>query len=170
MRVYLAARYSRHPEMQAVARELRAMGHEVTSRWILGDHQMADHVSTEAEHAERMRFAQEDLTDLKGADCCLCFTEAPRTTTSRGGRHVELGIAIGAGKQIILVGPRENVFCCLPQVEQFDAWEDAAAQLLLLAAHERTERDGLYCRACGMPITQDARRRPVCPNHGRFVP
>jgi len=40
MWVYLAARYSRHPEMQQYAADLTAMGHEVCSRWIWGNHQV----------------------------------------------------------------------------------------------------------------------------------
>jgi nucleoside 2-deoxyribosyltransferase len=133
MKVYLAARYSRHPEMQQIEASLRAMGHEVTSRWIQGGHELSKEGSTEAQQAERGRFAEEDLADLLAADCCLCFTEEPRSTNSRGGRHVELGIAIGAGKRVVVVGWRENVFCCLPSVEFFETWPSAASALALEA-------------------------------------
>jgi hypothetical protein len=116
-KVYLAARYSRHPEMQGYRSELEAMGFEVTSRWINGDHQVPEDVQAEARQAERVRFATEDVEDLMAAEIVIAFAEKPRTTTTRGGRHVEFGIALATGKRIISVGWRENVFYCLPQVE-----------------------------------------------------
>src|SRR5213076_749243 len=39
-KIYLAARYSRHVEMQGYAKQLRAAGYEITSRWINGSHQV----------------------------------------------------------------------------------------------------------------------------------
>lgn len=63
--------------------------------------------------------------DLLTADCVVSFTEAPRSSNSRGGRHVEHGMAVALGKRIVVVGHRENVFHCLPEVEFFQAWQDA---------------------------------------------
>ena len=42
MKVYLAARYGRHPEMRKVRGDLEALGHSVTSRWINGTHEMIE--------------------------------------------------------------------------------------------------------------------------------
>ncbi len=61
----------------------------------------------------------EDAADLAAADCVVSFTEAPRSTSSRGGRHVEFGMALGLRKHCVVIGPRENVFHCLPQVAIF---------------------------------------------------
>lgn len=36
VKIYLAARYSRHPEMRVVRDRLEASGHKVVSRWIEG--------------------------------------------------------------------------------------------------------------------------------------
>ena len=127
-KVYLAARYSRRQEMLGVRDVLEAFGHEITSRWINSDHQVDDKgLSVEAEHSERVRFAIEDWKDLQDADWVLNFTEPPRSTNSRGGRHVELGGALALGKRCIVIGPRENVFHCLPQVELFKTWRDFVA-------------------------------------------
>jgi hypothetical protein len=130
-KVYLAARYSRRPEMLRVAAELTRMGHELTSRWILGDHQIDDQgLSVEAKQAERERFAREDWEDLRAAEWVINFTEPPRSTNSRGGRHVEFGAALAWGKRCIVVGPRENVFHCLaPEVEWFMDWAVLAPDL-----------------------------------------
>lgn len=129
MKIYLASRYSRHPEMRAVRDDLKAIGHEVTSRWIEGDHEMLEGVSTQAHDLERIRYAEEDSDDLRAADCVIAFTEEPRTTATRGGRHVEFGMALALGKQIIAVGYRENVFYCLPDVEFYPSWQEALAEL-----------------------------------------
>lgn len=127
VRVYLAARYSRHPEMQEVARDLQARGFEVTSRWIWGDHQVDNEgLSVEAGREARERFAMEDIEDLRRASICISFSETPRSTNSRGGRHVEHGYALALGMRCIIVGPRENVFHCASGVE---VYEDAEAML-----------------------------------------
>jgi hypothetical protein len=144
VRIYLAARYSRHPEMQLCARQLEAAGHSITSRWIQGSHQVmlngevlvperealfeSDHESMEQ---QRREFAGHDWDDLMAADWVISFTERPRKpSNSRGGRHVEFGAAFAAGKRCIVVGWRENVFHCLPQVEWFETWAEASAALI----------------------------------------
>jgi hypothetical protein len=120
MKIYLASRYSRFQEMQRVRADLEQRGHQVTSRWINGGHQIDDNgLSLQAKEKERIRFALEDLEDLYEADTLIAFTEPPRSTNSRGGRHVEYGIAIGLNYNIIVVGPRENVFHCLQSIMWF---------------------------------------------------
>lgn len=123
--VYLAARYSRRLELCGYAAHLEALGHTVTSRWLLGNHQAENDELHRGAAAER--FAREDLADLAAAAVVVAFTEPPRTSTSRGGRHVEFGYALALGKPICIVGPRENVFGCL--VEQRDTFEDAVPWL-----------------------------------------
>lgn len=126
MKIYLASRYSRFQEMQVYRNDLSLVGHDVTSRWINGNHQISDDgLSAQAAEAERIRFAQEDRSDLMAADCVISFTEIPRETKTRGGRHVEFGIALALGKRTIVVGHRENVFHCLPEVEFFPEWAGA---------------------------------------------
>jgi len=134
VRIYLAARYSRRAEMQTYAEDLIAAGCTITSRWIYGSHQISDEgLSLEATAIDRRRFAEEDYADLISADICISFTEPPRSTNSRGGRHVELGIALGTGKQCIVVGHRENVFHCLPDVAFYATWVEARTALHVLA-------------------------------------
>lgn len=125
--------------MQGYAEALHEIGIEVTSRWIHGAHQATFDGSPlgperealfEEGHAsmlvQRREFAQHDWDDLMAADMVVSFTEKPRdATTSRGGRHVEFGAAMAAGKRLIVIGYRENVFHCLPQVEFFKTWDQA---------------------------------------------
>lgn len=133
MRIYLAARYSRREELLDYAHDLTSTGHTITSRWLNGNHQVSDAgLSEEGTPEERTRFALEDWQDLVAADACISFTEEPRSTLtkdSRGGRHVEFGAALALGKLCVVIGPRENVFHCMPNVIVYPDWE-AACKLL----------------------------------------
>lgn len=130
MKIYLAARYSRHPEMQKCRDDLEALGHVVTSRWISGEHATVnDSMFSPGDEKIAERFAGEDVDDLLVADWVISFTEPQRSTNSRGGRHVEFGIALAAGKRCVVVGPRENVFHYLQGVEVYDTWADCMAGL-----------------------------------------
>ena len=129
MKIYLASRYSRAPQLRQVRDELETMGHTITSRWIDGGHELTKDGSTQAAHLERSRFATEDWEDMMAADWVISFTEEPRKTNTRGGRHVEFGGAIAFNKRCMVVGWRENVFHCLPQIEFFKNWEECAYML-----------------------------------------
>ena len=128
MKVYLAARYSRFPEMQGYAEQLRALGHEVTARWTLGDHDLRAHGEADAD-VWQARWAEEDWQDLLAAEVVVSFTEKPGEVPgrARGGRHVEFGAALALHKTMIIVGYRENVFHFLPQVIFCPTWDDALA-------------------------------------------
>ena len=120
MRIYLAARYNRHPELQVYAKELEKLGHIVTASWIFGDQ------NTEALYGT---FAQRDLQDLSQADCLISFTEMPEKTKSTGGRHVEFGFALALGLRKMIVGYKENIFHHLSSVEFYGTWEEVKRAL-----------------------------------------
>lgn len=107
---YFAAKFRRRHDLKERRAELMGLGHIVTSRWL-----------DQAEDDENSETAAVDLADIEAADCLLSFSEEPRTE-GRGGRHCELGIAIGAGKDIVVIGQREHIFCHLPEVHHFWTW------------------------------------------------
>ena len=127
-RIYLAARYSRRIEICRYRNMLETHGFKAHCEWLLGNHQW-NPIAAQAETAkdtvpiEAGEFAQDDLRDLSAADTLIAFTDPPRSKASRGGRHVEFGYALAMRKRIIIVGPRENVFYWLPQVERFDTFD-----------------------------------------------
>ncbi len=130
MKIYLAARYSRHPEMQLHAETLRLRGHEITSRWIEGDHSLDDSLERNHPDEERKRFAWEDYNDLLEADMIISFTEEPGGISadgrpSKGGRHVEFGMGYALHKDMVIIGPREHVFHWLSSVRQYGSLEEA---------------------------------------------
>lgn len=128
MKIYLAARYSRHAELEVCAADLRFEGIEVVSRWHKGEHQALDADLLDNVELAR-RFAEEDVSDLCDADLMISFTEPPHSSAPRGGRHVELGLALARAMAIWIVGPRENIFHCLPGVLVFDTWPAVIREL-----------------------------------------
>jgi nucleoside 2-deoxyribosyltransferase len=133
VRIYLAARFDRYPEMRDVRRVLHAWGHEVTARWIDlhgGGQTVAETTPTlDADPYRTRRLAQEDVEDIEAADLVIVFTSPVPTTT--GGHHVELGLALGLGKRLAVCGPRTNVFHTLPQVVHFATWGELEQAFVL---------------------------------------
>jgi len=147
---YLAARYSRREELCEYKTDLEARGHKVPARWLLGEHQVHGVEAARAVEAggpvpapEARLFAEDDIADVLAADVLVAFTEPPRSNASRGGRHVEFGIGLGLRRAgltvqsptLLVVGPLENVFHALPEVDAaFDTWADLLAALDLVDA------------------------------------
>ena len=117
MRIYLASRYSRRLEMLEIAEQLRRLGHTVTSSWITGKHETRPGIDANGTEEERRTWAEEDIKDLNYSEALVAFTEEPNAEgRGRGGRHVEYGFALALDLLLTVVGPRENVFHCLPSV------------------------------------------------------
>lgn len=119
IKIYLASRYDHLARMQGYKRGLELAGYEVTARWVNGEHE-----AYENDPHLRGKFAQEDWDDIVRADWVINFTEHPGSGSTRGGRHTEMGIGLALHKRCITIGPRENVFHYLPQIERFETWED----------------------------------------------
>ena len=130
MNIYLAARYSRREELCAYAETLRGLGFTVTSRWIDGSHQSPDETENAAALALKRQWAGDDLEDIDDASVLVAFTEEPRTGATRGGRHVELGYALGRRMPVVIVGPVENVFCSIESIYRFDEFGEGVHALL----------------------------------------
>ena len=161
MIIYLAARYSRRLELCGYRDQLTARGHVVPARWLDGSHQIGNDGMPLTEEGERRfeeghpdadhlraRFACHDLEDVLGCDMLIAFTEPPRSGTSRGGRHVELGIALGRDIPVTIIGPRENVFCWLPQVSCYPDFRSLLPDLGCsgsCACHEMSSICGTCC-------------------------
>lgn len=146
MRIYLAARYSRRLELCGYREQLQNLGFDVQARWLDGKHQLdnlgkpigdnGEVLVEEGNCAEaarlRAEFANDDWEDVTAAQIQVNFTEPPRSSANRGGRHVEFGIALAKGNRVIVVGHRENIFHWLPDVEFYETWEQAKDVLLKL--------------------------------------
>lgn len=132
LRFYLAARFSRQMELRGYAAQLRALGHSITSRWVDGDDERPYEQMT---GADNRRCAEVDVIDVMACDCVILFSDPIGVpSTSRGGRHVEMGIGLALGKNISIVGERENVFHWLDNVKVFPTWSDALIHYAKAAA------------------------------------
>ena len=98
IKAYLAARYERRGELLGYIERLADAGIEVTSTWLT------------LEMDNLANAAQMDLNEIRSADMLIFFSEDPLTAWVRGSRCVEYGYALAAGKQIIVIGQRENCF------------------------------------------------------------
>lgn len=136
MKIYLSASYSRRQEMCEYAEQIEKMDHDVISSWLWNAEEQPElakqvenakySISVDAGHW----FAQKDIADLEDADLFIFFSEPTKKNgRGRGGRHVELGYALAMGIPIYLIGPLENVFHCLPEVQQIDSWEEMRSLL-----------------------------------------
>ena len=119
--------------MKGIAAELEDHGFEVTSRWLdSASALLPGELNTTGRAAE---LAIMDLEDVHRARICIAFTETPEENKpGRGGRHTEFGFAVALGLRVVLVGPREHVFHCLPSVENYLTWAEARDELLRDAA------------------------------------
>lgn len=146
MRIYLASRYSRRLELCGYREQINALGYSVKAEWLNGEHQISDRGTPIGESGEalvegddgstseraaalRSKFAEDDFRDVLMCDLLIAFTEPPRSSASRGGRHVEFGIALGLMKHVWVVGHRENIFCWMDDVRFFPTWEECLAAL-----------------------------------------
>lgn len=127
-RVYLAAQYSRREELCVYRDLLVIMGYQAGASWLVGparfsnpndpDGTLTEHqIETGAEddpYSQKLRHgcAQQDIKEIRQADIFVLFTEPVSSPAGRGGRFVELGIALSLGKKVIIVGYLENMFTC----------------------------------------------------------
>ncbi len=169
-RVYLAGRFSRRAEFNGYADTLRSWGFTVDAKWLTEAHEWYGERDEDAITAARA-FALDDLGDVVAADIVLVFTEpANPGGRNRGGRHVEFGIALGQGKDVIVVGQSENVFHNLHgSVGIPDGTIHGTTARVTSAATFEDVRDRLadwlYTAPLEAPMTQPEQPRPKTGSH-----
>jgi len=119
MKIYVAGSWLRRKELAKKAQRLEDEGIQVTSRWL----------SSHGDDLPLVQAAKEDLEDIRKADGLLLFTQDKKHGYTTGGRFVELGYAYAKKKTIVIVGPRENVFCHLDYIHQFNSFKAALEYL-----------------------------------------
>lgn len=109
MKAYIAAPWDNKTEAARIRDHLATMDIDCTASWIdlEGDY----FAGPPAAEAAR------DVSEVVEAD--LFFMYVPDPDTSRGGRDVELGMALALGKPIVLIGTRRCVFHWHPDVRHF---------------------------------------------------
>lgn len=131
VKLYLAASFRAQHRMLEFAEYLAGRGYEVTSRWIYQKEGEALELHSIKDHPDELvPFAIRDMQDIDAADVVVVFSWVDSTT---GGFHTEFGYALGKVKPLVVVGPRLNVFHCLPQVKQVDSIVDLVKALEAMA-------------------------------------
>lgn len=134
MKIYLAAQYARRDELKAMIPELESEGFFVTSRWLQENGNLNGRLTNSPKYINA-EFAARDLEDIDNCDELILFSEDPLSGIPRGARHVELGYALGIGKRVSVIGPRENIFHFLPTIQIHDdleSWMTCAAKVKAL--------------------------------------
>ncbi len=107
-RVYIAGKFESRVYLREFARTIAEMGHTVTSSWLM----------REELHLPQSALATEDFACIDIADLLIIDTTFP----GGSGREVELGYALGKGKEVWKVGSNNNVFHQHPAVKHFSDW------------------------------------------------
>lgn len=107
MKLYFAAPFERRDELGWLADRVHASTrHKVVASWLWRkDEVAADRLDAEVERCREI--ADTDEADIKSCDLLVGFYDGK---LCRGGCMVELGIARGAGKRVLVVGVRQTVF------------------------------------------------------------
>jgi hypothetical protein len=148
-RIYLAAPFEWIDRMKAYAEQLRALGFEVTSRWLDEQDKGGATDLTDEDGGTQLdkkdmavAFAVRDIRNILGSDTVIEFN--PGKALIRNTRLAELGGALFLGKQCIVIGPEnpkhknriDTVFVLLDTVpadlaaagikpvKHFDTWGD----------------------------------------------
>src|SRR5271168_4868891 len=152
-RIYLAASFEWIDRMKAYAQQLRALGFDVTSRWLDdqdkgGETDLTDDDgSTNLEldkTAQAIGYAVRDIRNILISDTIIEFN--PGKALVRNTRIAELGGALFLGKQCIVIGPEnpkhktriDSIFVLLEEgsvpddlvaagikpVKHYDTWGD----------------------------------------------
>lgn len=117
-KIYLAAKYSRREEMEALVPKFKNTPFEVNARWVFG----------EEEIMTANDIAIMDLVDVANSSAIMVFTHERSEPQPGGGRFVEMGYALALGNKVFVIGPIENVFCASEDVTRYDTFEDFLAE------------------------------------------
>jgi hypothetical protein len=150
MKAYIASFFADKDRVAARAEELKGLGIECTMRW---PYETAPHNSNIKDFPDEYfrETAVFDLEDILAADVLVMtvpndtqLVDQPIRSMARGGRHFEFGFMYGLmmaalkQRELVLLGPRENVFHFLdgksvtarfPAIKQFDNWEQVLEYL-----------------------------------------
>ena len=113
---YLASNWDSKSRLQPIARDLRRLGHTVTSTWLDEDEaQNFDALTLD----QQLAYAHRDFDEIDAAQVLILDTLEQSLT---GGREVEVGYALRCFLPIWLVGPRRNIFHSVA-IKRYPDWE-----------------------------------------------
>lgn len=130
MKVYVAGRFTEKLRVSGVMDALRADGHEVTSDWTTEEDHPKNYAPNLSPEIGRQFYLQEC------ADKCIngvmeCDVLLALNNPTAAGMFVEVGLAIGYGKKIIVVDPqiRDTPFWYLQGVTHVESDDEALYEI-----------------------------------------
>ena len=129
--VYIAGKWSRREELLAFAFDLHDVGCNITSSWLWADKEEGEEYYKE--------YAVRDIEDISKSEVFILFTFAETELTVRNSRLVELGFALAWLKEVIIIGPRENIFCHLNIVRHCADTDEFWREIDLVEENENKE-------------------------------
>ena len=119
MKIYLASRFRTAATVRALAGKLREAGHIITSTWHDIEATPAGLVPySDPGHEDHARLAAlRDMDQIQAADVFVILTEDCERAPA--GLWFEMGVAYDKCMDCYILGPKVNIFCCLPRVKQF---------------------------------------------------
>lgn len=126
MRIYLASNWDSKKRMAGLRDQIEATtSHNVCARWL--DEQSNQNFQ-ELEPDMAALNAYRDLGEICTVDLLIIDTAEESNT---GGREVEYGFALGAGRPVWVVGPDRNIFHAVSR-KHFTNWVDCLRALAQL--------------------------------------
>ena len=108
MKIYVASHCQERAKRLATL--LIAQGHIITSRWVF-----LAFLPTDAYLAPRRReIAEEDLQDVSSSEALILIAGPDKCP---GGKFVEVGYALGLGREVYVLGRLENMLMWHPVIE-----------------------------------------------------
>lgn len=128
-RIYPAGPFSWQQRILAHARELENLGYTITGEWLHQEQQFTNPDNTTkirpSLHTECQSLSERDIVNIVQSDTLIVFE--PGVALERNTRTAEFGLALGLGKQCIVIGPEDddkkdiisNIFVHLQTVDAF---------------------------------------------------
>ena len=117
MKIYVAGKYAERDKVKIVYGELESLGHTITVDWTNHDIYPNDAV------AEKLGlFASDDVHGVLGADI---FVACMLNDHAYKGLWVEMGVALGANKPVLIVGSAGDscIFANHSNVKKFSSFQ-----------------------------------------------
>ena len=134
MNIYVACSLHQRQKALATALKLSMNGHTVTSEWLLCEDDGWSDVNRRETFA--IHWASTNTANLQASDVVL-FLEAG--DSSSGGTHVELGMALGLQKIVVVAEDLPNVFYYHPAVHYFSSVDEALVFIEKVEKHRLVE-------------------------------
>ena len=151
MKIYISS------ENREIARDLATnfenLGYDVVSTWHVGEQEKFWHYTPTV----KTRMIRRNDKEIRSADILLMTTCSYHVP---GGKFVEAGIALGAGKQVVVYGERDNIVLYHPDVYATYCWSEV---IKYLAELDKKYKDPWYRSLLAIKLWPDWKKAFLAP-------